>query len=73
MLHVVNTDASLEECILQAKGEHVPTEHQIELQDPQNLDVELDEEENHGPSYGEGRGFYCFINFYFFILILLIV
>lgn len=48
-----NDATTLEDCILQAKGEHVPAEHQIELQDQQNLDVEIPDEETNGPSYGE--------------------
>ena len=53
---------SLEDCILQAKGEHMPTEHQIELQDEQNLNVEIpDDEETNGPSYAEGRWHQVFV------------
>ncbi|XP_061395855.1 tyrosine 3-monooxygenase [Musca vetustissima] len=42
-------DGSLEDAIMQAKGEHVPTQEQIELQDEQqleNLDVVDDIEQN---------------------------
>lgn len=41
-------DASLEECILQAKGEHVPAEQNIELQDEQpnleNMELPVEDE-----------------------------
>ncbi|XP_023172384.1 tyrosine 3-monooxygenase [Drosophila hydei] len=38
-------DASLEECIQQAKGEHVPAEQNVELQDEQpNLELPLEDE-----------------------------
>ncbi|XP_037942786.1 tyrosine 3-monooxygenase [Teleopsis dalmanni] len=39
-------DASLEECILQAKGEHVPAEQQIDLQNAENVEIPADLEVN---------------------------
>lgn len=58
--HLIFKDGTLEEAILQAKGEHVPTQEQIELQDEQqleNIDV-VDEIEQ--PVFNEGSALYYF-------------
>ena len=59
-------DCTLEDAILQAKGEHVPTQEKIELQDEQqleNLDVVDDIEQ---PVFNEGIIFFLFFHFYTF-------